>query len=132
MSVSIHIKPTDSRCRFWGKLIRAEQSPLPSPSDVRGANDIPGAYIRGEEELCEGDMILTGEANHHRRTDRGWTYNIGIVHGDELVYVEVSAETKAAIKALGASTDLLKGAGECAAMVRIAHAYRLFGAELIK
>jgi hypothetical protein len=44
---------------------------------VLGANDIPVPYANlGDEELMPRDVLFEGEANHHRRTDRGWTYFI--------------------------------------------------------
>lgn len=124
MSASITIKPQDSRCRYWAKIIRSG-TPLPLPSDVDGANDVPGQYLRkGEDELMEGDFLLEGEEMHHRKA-RGWTYHLTFVGQDgEAVRVSPSAERKAAMKAGGLDPELLKGSGDVAAMIRMAHALR--------
>lgn len=125
-SVSIKIAPIDSRCRHWAKIIRAGQA-LPMPSDVTGASDIPVAYaLDGDEELLAGDFLLLGEAMHHRRHDRGWMYAICFVGADgELVKIKSGfSEQKAQLKAQGMPAELLKGSGDVAAMVRIAHGVR--------
>ena len=55
-SASVTSKPQDSRCRYWCKIIRAG-APLPTPSAVTCANDVPGPYLRhGDEELFAGDF----------------------------------------------------------------------------
>lgn len=123
-SVSIKIGPRDSRCRYWAKVIRAGQ-PLPLPSAVDGANDIPAPYLRhGEEELFPGDVLIEGEANHHVKA-RGWTYWVYTCSPDgDLVSHEPSSKVKAAMKAAGLAPDLLPGSGDVAACVRIAHGIR--------
>lgn len=126
-SHSITVKPRDSRCRYWAKVSRCDQS-LPLPAQVNGANDIPGAYLmRGEEELMSGDVLFEGEANHHRRTDRGWTYWVTYVDAEGQLqrFRSGFAEQKAQLKEQGMPTELLKGSGDIAAMVRIAHGIRL-------
>lgn len=126
-SHSVNIKPNDSRCRFWSKIIRAGK-PLPVPAACTGANDIPGDYARpGDEELFEGDMWLKGEARHHIKR-RGWWYRIYIAtKSGELVSIGCSnfSDHKAQLKARGLPPHLLTGSGEIAAMIRIAHGYRL-------
>ncbi|MBZ2206518.1 hypothetical protein [Massilia soli] len=69
-----------------------------------------------------GDVLFEGEANHHRRTDRGWTYCIQVVTNDgELLLLESGfCAAKAALKAQGMAPELLQGSGDIAAMVRIA------------
>lgn len=53
-SYSVTIKPIDSRCRHWVKIVRTGQA-LPPPVDVQGANDIPVPYANlGDEELMPG------------------------------------------------------------------------------
>jgi len=125
-SHSVPIKPRDARCRYWAKVVRAEVT-LPLPDTVCGANDIPGPYLlRGEEELLPGDALFEGEANHHRRTDRGWTYWLTTVtaSGELLRFRSGFGTQRAQMKAQGMSPELLKGAGDVAGMVRIVHALR--------
>jgi hypothetical protein len=126
-SHSIKIKPIDSRCRYWAKIIRAGED-LPLPADVTGSNDLPVPYHqRGDEELLPGDVLFEGEENHHRRSDRGWSYYIRAVREDGscLSLRSGFSKQKAELKAQGMPTELLKGAGDVAAMVRIAHGLRL-------
>jgi hypothetical protein len=127
ISESVEVRPCDSRCRYWAKIVRANKT-LPLPVDVDGANDIPGAYLaRGDEELMIGDVLFEGEANHHRRTDRGWTYIVQILDANgDLQFVRSGqfGKQKAALKAQGLHPELLAGSGDVAAMVRIAHAVR--------
>ena len=125
-SHTVTIAPCDERCRYWAKIVRADE-PLPIPGVVDGANDIPGLYAhRGEDELLSGDVLFEGEANHHRRTDRGWTYRISMVtqNGELLCFRSGFGEQRSQLKAQGMSPELLKGAGDIAAMVRIAHGIR--------
>lgn len=125
-SHSVKVGPADARCRYWAKLIRNGES-LPLPTSVQGANDVPAQYLkRGDEELLAGDLLLEGEANHHRRTDRGWTYSLTAVtkEGAKLRFQSGFAQQKAQMKAQGMAPELLKGAGDVAAMVRIGHGLR--------
>lgn len=125
-SYSVNVKPMDPRCRHWAKLVRADQ-PLPHPEAVHGANDVPGPYLhRGEEELFPGDVLFEGEANHHRRTDRGWSYCLTAVTLDGRLqrFRSGFGQQKAELKAQGLAPDLLKGSGDIAGMVRIAHGLR--------
>lgn len=126
-SFSVHVKPRDARCRYWAKLVRAGAT-LPQPEVVHGANDIPSPYLRrGEEELLPGDALFQGEANHHRRTDRGWTYCLTVVTagGELLQFWSGFGAQKAQLKAQGMPPELLKGSGDIAAMVRIVHGIHL-------
>lgn len=126
-SHSVDVAPHDSRCRYWAKIFRHAQ-PLLNPCDVDGANDVPGSYLRrGEEELMPGDALLEGEANHRRRTDRGWSYRVTVVTLDGRCLQLLSGEfgaAKALMKATGLRADLLRGSGDVAAMVRVVHAIR--------
>ena len=129
MSISVEIKPLDDRCRYWAKIIR-DGVMLPMPGDVTSANDIPGPYIqRGEEELFPGDILIEGEANHHRMA-RGWTYHITACKADGTRFGprEPKPEHKAAIKAklaeAGLNERVLAGSGDIAACVRIGFAVR--------
>lgn len=124
-SVSVEIKPRDSRCRYWAKIIRANQ-PLPLPSNVNGADDIPGPYLRiGEEEMLPGDVLIEGEANHHMKT-RGWTYDVHVIRADGTCYsTQPMSAHKAALKDAGMPVNLLTGSGDIAACVRIAHGVRM-------
>lgn len=125
-SHSVTIKPVDSRCRYWAKIVRSATL-LPLPRDVMGAGDIPGHYAhRGDDELLPCDVLFEGEANHHRRTDRGWSYAITYVSNDGELHQFCSGfgELRKQLKAQGMSPELLMGAGDVAAMVRIAHGVR--------
>lgn len=125
-SVSVTIKPADSRCRYWAKVVRAG-TPLPLPSDVTGAADIPGPFSqRGDEELFLGDFLIEGEAVHHSR-NRGWYYWVTWCTGDGKWRREEDPDStvKSQLKAAGLPVELLPGAGTLAACVRVAHAVRL-------
>jgi len=126
-SISIRLRPCDHRCRYWAKVVRAN-TPLPTPSQISGASDIPGAYLmRGEEELLPGDVLFEGEANHHRRTDRGWTYWVRYVtaDGEVLCFQSGFGPQKASAKAQGMPAHLLAGSGDVAGAVRVGHALRM-------
>lgn len=117
-SVTYIPEPHDSRCRYWAKVLTCEDA-LPAPADVKGANDIPGEYLRqGEEiELFEGDCILEGEANHHSKP-RGWTYSVGVVVNGQLCWPPFkNPGVKDFLRAKGDKGGL-EGAGDVAAMVR--------------
>lgn len=129
-SVSVTVKPQDSRCRYWAKVLR-ERDLLPVPSTVDGANSIPVPFLRkGDEELFFGDVLIEGEENHHKKA-RGWFYRVSFMHEGELVRVLPSSAVKAAMKAAGLAPQLLAGSGEVAACVRIAHGLRAGFAEQI-
>ncbi|MBV5347056.1 hypothetical protein JZU46_02405 [bacterium] len=126
-SVSVDVEPRDARCKYWAKKVDAETA-LPLPKEVDGGNDIPSKYLReGEEELEPGDILFEGEANHHRRLDRGWTYWVHYVDHQGVLHKYISGfgEQKTAAKALGLSSTLLAGSGDVAGAVRVAHALRL-------
>lgn len=128
-SVSVRIAPRGSRCRYWAKVIRANQ-PLPAPSAVNGTNDVPGPYARkGEEELMPGDVLIEGEEVSHRKA-RGWSYWVTFVHGDT-AHTTTPGGTKAAMKAAGMPAELLTGSGDVAACVRVVHGLRLGMADVI-
>lgn len=125
-SASVTIEPADRRCRYWAKVIRKETS-LPKPSDVTGANDVPGAYLRtGEDELFPGDILIEGEENHHRN-NRGWSYWVTYcdAEGNARCIMNPGAEEKAAMKAAGLPAEMLAGSGQVAACIRLAHGVRL-------
>jgi hypothetical protein len=126
VSATYEIKPQDRRCRYWAKYIPSDIA-LPMPADVSGASDIPTQYLRaGDEiELFPGDFVFEGEANHHRR-QCGWSYWIhdcdvnGVLHSREYK----SSRVKDFLRERG-EKELLRGSGDCAAMVRYVHAVRL-------
>lgn len=126
-SHTVEIGPADHRCRYWAKVVRTGV-PLPLPAQCSSAYDIPGSFLkRGEEELLPGDVMLEGEANHHRRTDRGWTYNVSVVDLDGNLLHARSGEfgqLRKRMKAAGMTAELLMGSGDIAAMVRVARAVR--------
>jgi len=70
-----------------------------------------------------GDVLFEGKANHHWRTERGWTYSIRIVmnHGKQLLLESCFIAAKATLKAQDVTPKMLKGPGDMSAMVRIAH-----------
>lgn len=124
-SVSVVICPHDGRCSYWAKLVR-NGALLPLPSNIDGAKDISGPYLkRGDEEMFFGDVLFEGEANHHRHK-RGWTYWIRYVdeEGRLITYQSGFGEQKAEAKSLGISSDLLPGSGDLAGAVRVAHVLR--------
>jgi len=127
VSLSVEIRPFDRRCRYWAKIVRPGQA-LPRPSEVKGANDIPGGYLRlGDEELFPGEILFEGEAMHHRK-QRGWTYSLTWCDhstGEKRTLDNPDAKTKADLKSAGLPAELLRGAGGPAACVRVAHALRL-------
>ncbi len=72
-SFSVSISPVDGRCKYWAKLVRANEH-LPMPETVQGASDIYGSYLQlGDEEIMSGDVLFEGEAMHHRRSRGGFT-----------------------------------------------------------
>lgn len=131
-SISVKIAPQDHRCRYWAKLVRAG-TPLPLPSAVTSAGDIPAAYARrGDEELMPGDFLFEGEENHHRNA-RGWSYWVHWIGADGVQHTRRSgfSDQKAGLKSAGIGAEYLPGAGEPAAMIRIAHGVRQ-GLEIVE
>ncbi len=124
VSLSVEIKPQDSRCRYWAKVIRAGQ-PLPVPYDVSSANHVPGAYARrGSEELLPGDVLIEGEEEHHRKA-RGWFYQMTVCRSDGTAEdFRPSATLKAQLKTAGMAPELLTGSGDIAALIRVLHGIR--------
>jgi len=98
------------------------------PIDATGADSIQGAYARrGEDELAKGDVLFEGEANHHRQ-NRGWDYAItALTEEGKVLKVPTGdfAWAKSRMKANGMPVDYLKGSGDIAAMVRVAHGLRM-------
>lgn len=124
-SVSVQNRPRDKRCPYWSKVIRAG-APLPLPSDIHGAVDIDGPFLRpGDVKLLPGDVLFEGEANHHRH-ERGWTYWVSFIdaEGNLLRYSSGFGVQKTAAKAQGLARELLAGSGDVAGAVRVAHALR--------
>lgn len=125
-SHSIVLAPFDSRCRYWARVVRADQD-LPLPRAVASGLDIPGrALRRGDEELLPCDAVFEGEANHHIRKDFGWSYRLTVVDAEgELHRFDGNfGAQKAQMKAQGMAPELLQGSGDIAAMVRIVHGLR--------
>ena len=126
VSASVAIGPIDDRCRYWAKIVRAEEE-LPLPSNVSGASDIRSAYVKnGDEELFPGDILIEGEEVNHRK-NRGWSYWITYCDSNGLLHRIQNPGTaeKKAMKAAGLPSELLPGSGEVAAAVRYAHGVRL-------
>lgn len=123
LSCNFPVAPSDHRCKYWCKIVRAG-APLPHPASVDGANDIPGAYLKkGDVEVFVGDVIFEGDENHHRK-QRGWTWTMYIV--DELGELQTVNYSQAKdILRMWGIKDMLAGAGACAAMVRAAWYLRL-------
>lgn len=130
MSASIKVGPDDSRCHYWAIMVRAGQ-PLPHPENARGAADLAQRFIATrhdgrptDKELFPGDILFEGEQVKHNR-DYGWTYQVRWLapDGDE-VKLRPRSGVKADLKAKGLAPDLLRGAGQLAACVRVAHALR--------
>ncbi len=131
---SVSIYPVDGRCRYWAKIVRANQS-LPMPETVQGAADISGNFLRrGEEEIMTGDVLFEGEAMHHRKA-RGWLYTVSAVTpaGALLVRNGDWREFKSEMKTEGGFDPmLLRGSGDLAACVRFAHIARLGGLQNLR
>jgi hypothetical protein len=125
VSRSVTLKPADPQCRYWAKIVRAAAA-LPLPSTVAGANDLPGAFIKGDEEIFPGDVVIQGEENH-RRLNRGWTYWVSWVNAAGVYHSHRSgfSAQKAEMKAQSLPVELLAGAGDVAGAVRVAHGMRL-------
>lgn len=124
-SLSFTIRAYDERCNYWCKIIRAGD-PLPLPSEIFGAANIPCLYCQlGEDELFVGDIAFEGEQNHHR-LKWGWCYWVHFVNRDcqLITYRSSFSEQKAAAKQLGLTSELLTGSGDLAGAVRVAHALR--------
>jgi hypothetical protein len=126
-SLSVDISARDGRCRHWAKVVRAAV-PLPLSSICTLAHDIPGPVVRlGDGELAPGDALLEREANHHRRTDRGWFYRVSVVsNGGERFKVAPRefGDLRKRMKAVGLPIELPMSSEEIGAMVRDAHAAR--------
>lgn len=121
-SVDYIARPIDSRCRYWCKVVPAGTT-IPLPGDADGAASIPGAYVKGEVTVFDGDAIFEGEANHHKK-QRGWSFNVGVVESGKIRWLKAS-EAKNRLRKIGAATrDLLAGSGDHAAGLRALHAYR--------
>lgn len=124
-SASVRVVPSDYRCKYWAKIIRAH-TPLPLPSSVMSATSLPGHFLlRGDEELFPGDAMFEGEENHAYK-NRGWSYWLRYVtpDGSLLVYRSGFSAQKIAAKAQGLTSSLLAGSGDIAGAVRVAHALR--------
>ena len=123
-SISIEMGATDSRCRYWTTIVR-EGTPLPLPENIVSSRDLPSGYLRpGQEELFEGDFWLEGEEKHHRKP-RGWSYTLRWIGKDgNLVSMSPAGHIKQILKDGGLESQLLKGSGEVAAMVRMMHGVR--------
>jgi len=125
-SASVQIKPADSRCKYWSKIIRAGSS-LPLPSASGGASDIAAPYLRnGDDEIFPGDILIEGEANHHRHA-RGWSYWVTYCDSNGALHRIKNPGTaeKMALKTAGLPAEYLPGSGQLAACVRYAHGVRL-------
>ena len=124
-SISIQIEPKDSRCSYWAKILRAG-APLPKPNEVTVANSIEAKYSKkGDEELFPGDFLIEGESIHHRKA-RGFNYRISFINKNgELETISPTSGHKKAMKEDLLPQELLSGAGELAACIRIAHAVNL-------
>lgn len=120
-SHSVVLRPLDSRCGYWAKVVRADRN-LPLPCVVQSGRDIPGRILqRGDEELLPGDALFEGEANHPTNKDLGWSFRLTAVDAEgELHRFDGDfGPQKAQMKAQGMAPQLLQGSGEHAAMVRI-------------
>jgi len=111
--------PQDRRCSFWAKALPITKAIL--PADTEGANSIPAPYLkRGEEiELFDWDIVMYGEANHHRK-QRGWTFNTLVALDGRLVELTSTSCINGAIRKISPGNQILRGAGDHAAMMRAA------------
>lgn len=111
-TVSYIAQPEDSRCAWWSIL-------LPEDIELNSAK-IPAPYLRkgADLELKKGDMLVTSEANHHRK-NRGYTVRLGVCVDGEVKHLKPTAEKKAFIKANGGQ-DLMHESGDVAGCVRMA------------
>jgi len=123
---SLVLRPQDSRCRWWGKVVTPDAACGRDPAKVAGAGDIPGQYERAgaDVEVPVWGAVVTGEANHHRKA-RGWSIAAALIiprpspkaEGEPMrAGIPVGAAVKRAIKAT--RPDLMGGSGDHAAIVR--------------
>ncbi len=138
ISVTVIAGPRDSRCKWWCKVIRAS-TPLPLPSHVDGAGDIPGSYLHAGDDvdLEPGDVLARGEEADHRKP-RGWVYDAKFYQTNGKAGRADSpgaADLKALLKRAAAcgvitrerAKELLGGSGDVAALVRWLHVRRDHG-----
>ena len=138
ISVTVIAGPRDSRCKWWCRVIRAGV-PLPLPSAVSGAGDLPGSYLRqGDDvELEPGDVLVRGEEVNHRK-QRGWTYDAKFYNENGKAGradAPGTADLKALLKRAAAcgvitrerAKELLGGSGDVAGLVRWLHVRRSHG-----
>ena len=124
-SHSVQILPNDSRCKYWAKIVRKDNVLTVLPHEVEGASDIPVTYSqKGDEELFEGDILIEGEENHHRKI-RGWSYTVTTVINGKIRVFYPDSDTKKQIKEAGIEPKYLAGAGAVAGAVRVYHAIKL-------
>jgi hypothetical protein len=118
-SISVDIKPTDSRCHYWAKVLRAGTA-LPLPEAVTSGHALPGAfYRRGNEELAPGDAVIHGQQAHHRKL-LGYVYRMDYCDAQgRHLQIRPRAAAKTALKASGMPIEHLRGAGDLAALVRV-------------
>lgn len=123
-SQNISIRPVDKRCHFWAFVLRNGQ-PLPVPAVVDSYHTMPGVRSPlGDDEIFAGDVVFMAEAVHHTK-QRGWIFWAYFLNanGDLCRIANPKKDVKAVAKAAN-MPDILAGAGNHAALVRVAHLVR--------
>lgn len=119
-------RPSDSRCRYWAKLVTPENCAGVRIEAVEGAEGIPAPYLRkgADIEIPIWGAIVEGEEEHHRKA-RGWKFAALLAVPREskkapgepaLIALPYGAEQKKIIKRL--RPELAAGSGEHAAIMR--------------
>lgn len=121
LSVSLDVKKQNPQLREWVKHITPDMA-FKAPADVRSAKDIPGRFWNeGVHRLELGEFLITSRLANIKSKEWGATHTLVYLGGDgQLHRIKPTAAHKQVLKASGMSPELLKGAGQLAACVRLA------------
>jgi len=113
-TVTYIASPADERCRFWAaRLNKLSVDCLTSRAELD--------YVKKDSdlELKNGEMIITSEARHHRKS-RGYEILLGMssTEDNDIFWVEPTLDIKMHIKKT--RPDLMVGSGDVTAALRLA------------
>jgi hypothetical protein len=112
-TISYIAQPVDKSCMWWS----AKLNNLTVDNLVHGVKI--EKFQRGQVlELKQGEMIIDCESNH-RRHNRGFTFVLGVVLNNVMVWIKPSMSIKNHIKK-NHGLHLMKGSGNFCAVVRMA------------